>query len=645
MQPALEALAYKRAQRPKITVPYIDTTLDILTIIADAMMITLLAKDKLSYFQSYKKYFTAIYLVFLGFPAADLVIMTIPEQPFLRIATQVFVTSGTSIAIIWGYVATKLYLYPRETLSLRRMVSRPFNPIFLVYAAYLIPMVLASILAWSQPSLISTGSVTYILEGVTLTSAPVSSLLLGLGGVVVVVFAGYPLALLSKRRSLVKDRDVRSALRMIALVFGLISATLILGIGLSSPPIGYSVVGLTDFISVVLIIVAVRAFRKPTFLKTFLGVAPSLQSSPTTSRFDQMILIHSPSDDKFGPIAKYVIDGVNQKERVIYFYNGDVNLVTEGLSRHGVDVTRLMLKGSMRVPPIGSAYPSRGTIDDTPIEAVKELAAEAQTLGSEGLRVVFDYGDFMIRPAQKFVGHLTDPRWTTPDHRIHVLMAFDSNAFKGEEASLAELERRVRTLDLSEARDTFSTTVGFSHEEISGRKLLLEFDPQWDFERIFKSLLYETASNFERTVVFTRKDSPLYSLVMRQPAAKIFVMTSRVSYPKMESENLFLLPSYDSSLFLDALNKTIEAYSGSSFTIIFDNISHFIFTLGPERTHSLVRQALELMISDKITAIFSINSKAHDQKVLSTFENMFDLELACEAGKSVPEIRKKISVS
>jgi len=50
------------------------------------------------------------------------------------------------------------------------------------------------------------------------------------------------------------------------------------------------------------------------------------------------------------------------------------------------------------------------------------------------------------------------------------------------------------------------------------------------------------------------------------------------------------------------------------------------------------------MISDQITAIFSMNSKAHDQKIMSTFENMFDLELVCEAGRSVPAIRKKITV-
>ena len=85
-------------------------TLDVATITADAIMLFLLRKDRLSYFQSYKNYFLAIYFSFLGFPAADLVIITVGRQPFVEVATQVFVTSGASIAILWGYVATKLYV-------------------------------------------------------------------------------------------------------------------------------------------------------------------------------------------------------------------------------------------------------------------------------------------------------------------------------------------------------------------------------------------------------------------------------------------------------------------------------------------------------------------------------------------------------
>lgn len=605
-------------------------------------MIVFLLRNSVSYFQSYRNYFVAIYLTFLAFPVGDLILIASSAEALQRLSILGFVTSGSLIATIWGYVATKLYVYP-ETLSPKRLISRPFRPIFLAYALYLLPMLIALTDGWIDPLAISPTPIRTVfpLDNTTSFSSTVSLLLVGIGGSVVVAFTSYPLAVLSRRRALVKDREVRSALRLIAMSFGAISLTLILGFGLLA--FGQNLLGPVNFLSVILIIVAVQAFRKPTFLKSFLGVVPSLQSSPSASRYDQMLLIHGPGGEKFGPIAKYIMDGVNRRERVIYFHNGDVNLVIEGLSRLGVDATRLMLKGALR--PLGSAYPSKGVLNDTPLEVVRELASEAKTLGDEGLRVVLDYDEFLVRPVQKFVQHLTDPRWTSADHDLHVLMAFDSNTFRGEEASLAELERKIRTLDLSETTDTFSHTVGLSHEQIAGRKLLLEFDPQGNYDQIFKSLLAETASNFERTVVFTRKDSLIYSLVERQPAAKIFVMTSRVSYPKMESENLFLLPTYDTSLFLDALNKTIEAYAGSTYTIIFDNISHFVFTLGPDRTYSLVRQALELMISDKITAIFSMNSKAHDQKIMSTFENMFDLELVCEAGKEHPEIRKKLATT
>src|SRR6266511_4319237 len=119
-------------------------------------MILLLRRDQLSYFQSYKDYFLAIYLAFLGFPVADLIIIVYPQPALSRLATQILVTSGGSIAIIWGYVATKLYTYP-EPLSLKRFVAGPFRPIFLLYAIYLMPMVLVVLLVWTDPSVISTG--------------------------------------------------------------------------------------------------------------------------------------------------------------------------------------------------------------------------------------------------------------------------------------------------------------------------------------------------------------------------------------------------------------------------------------------------------------------------------------------------------
>src|SRR5438876_11717355 len=111
---------------PGNTVPYVYVTLDATAILADAMMIRSLGKDPLSYFQSYKNYFVAIYFAFLAFPVEDLVVIATSEPVRMRSALQSVITAGAFIATIWVHVATILYLYP-QPLSLRRILSGPFR--------------------------------------------------------------------------------------------------------------------------------------------------------------------------------------------------------------------------------------------------------------------------------------------------------------------------------------------------------------------------------------------------------------------------------------------------------------------------------------------------------------------------------------
>jgi hypothetical protein len=295
---------------------------------------------------------------------------------------------------------------------------------------------------------------------------------------------------------------------------------------------------------------------------------------------------------------------------------------------------------------LDSLYQGEGLVDEeAAIGQFQELANETRALSKNGLRIVIDYGDNIKRPYQKFINHIADPRWVPPDHYVQVMMTFASRAFEDEKATLDLLKSKVPVIDLTESIDLFSRTVGLSHDEIAGKKILLEYHPLSDYERMLQSLSMEAASNFERVILFTRKDSPIYSIMEREPGLKMFVLTSKVSYPKVESENVVLIPAFDSSLILDSMNRTIEAYAATPFTIMFDNISHQIFTLGAERAHSFVRQALELMISNKTTGIFLLNYGAHDGKTISMFENLFDLELICRPGARIPEVRKKLSLT
>src|SRR5207247_5399361 len=106
--------------------------------------------------------------------------------------------------------------------------------IFLAYVLYLLPMIISLIDGCVDSLAITSTSIhdTYPFDNITLPSSTVSVLLVGMGLGVVAVFTSYPLVVLSRRRALVKDREVRRALRLIASSFGVISLDSLLGFGL-----------------------------------------------------------------------------------------------------------------------------------------------------------------------------------------------------------------------------------------------------------------------------------------------------------------------------------------------------------------------------------------------------------------------------
>ncbi len=609
-------------------------------------MVLFIIREPLSYFRPYKTYFVAIYAFFNAFPISQIVLAFSNDASLIRLSTQAFTAAAAIIATLWGLLVTKLYFYP-EKFSLRSAFANPLRPIHLAYILYLVPMVFLVVLTIADPTSIdpSVGrQAFYVLDNTNFRAVGLSSLMLTVAATVITAFTLYSFIVLSRLRSQLRDREVRGALRVIARCFAAI-ATLLL-FGYASASFGYSLLGIVHFACVILLFVAVTAFKRPTFLRAFLGLVPSLGPNPAVMRGDQIVLIYENDEVKMTPIARFVNEGVNQQNRVLYFHSNDEGTAREELSRNGVDVKHNLTKGSLRLPSIDSLYQGENLLDEeAAIGQCQELANETRALGKNGLRIVIDYGDTTKRPYQKFVNHIADARWATPDHYVQVMMTFANRAFEDEKATLDLLKSRVPVIDLTESTDVFSRTVGLSHDEIAGQKILLEYDPLSGYEKILRALASEAASNFERVILFTRKESPIHSAMEDELGLKMFVLTSRVSYPKVESENVVLIPAFDSSLILDSMNKTIEAYAATPFTMIFDNISHQIFTVGTERAHSFVRQALELMVSNRFTGFFLLNYPAHDAKTVSMFENLFDLELMSRPGARIPEVRKKLALT
>ncbi len=607
-------------------------------------MILLLAVNRTSYFRPYRNYFVYIYGAFLIFPIRELLMMFFQDPTVLRISTNAMVGGAvTPIALVWGYLATKLYMYPKR-FSLRSAFHKPFKSIQFMFLLYTLPMVATFSAMLLLPGAIKAEPVdaTYVFSGVKSPVVGFSAEFLAIASSVVVAFVAYPLIVLVRLRSQLRDPEVRYALKIIASCFGIISGLMLTLNALDT--FGISITGLGNLVSVTLLIIADRAFSRPSFLKAFLGVMPPIESLNRNRRQDIRVLIYRKDDEKFSPIAKFVGEGLNQGSLVAYFYRGDAEAIWEGLARHGFDSRRHPSNTALQLIPFTKLYQSEANLDgEAALRIVSKLAEEALVLGRSSLRLVVDYGQYTSKPYDNFVNHLSDPRWTNVGQYVGILMTFSDAAFNGQESTLSLLRSKLDTAELSDLVDSFSRSIGFSHSEIAGKKILLEYEPASDYERVLKSLFAESGANFERVALFTRRDSPIYPLFNRQPGAKVFVLTPRVSYPRLEEGDRVLLPAYDSALLLEALNKTIQAYSGASVIIVFDSISHNIFTLGPNKALSLVRQAMELMISDKVTVVFLMNTAAHDQKTVSTFESIFDLAIICKSGARIPQVKRRLN--
>ena len=612
--------------------------------IADAPIILFLYRNSTSYFRPYRNYFIAIYLAFLAFPARELTLVLNPEQDILLLSTQTMISSAVLIAVLWGYLATRLYLHP-ERFSLRSIL-RPSRHIHYFFIVYLVPLITTLTITLAVPQVIDTSPTrmaAYLLSGVTFRVIGYSFLFLAIASNVIVAFVGYPLIVLVSLRSQLKDEEVRSALWVIATIFGFISALMLAAGALNN--LGVSLEGIANLVSAALLAVVVNAFRKPSFLKAFLTTAP-IPARLGLKLTDQRVVVYPSDREKMGPLSRYINEGLTKNARIVFFFHSDESVVRERLAKEGVNVRHLMTKGDLRFVSLNSLYQDDTKFDEeTALDFSRQLASEARATGKNALRLIIDFGEYLGKPWQRFVEHLANPRWSTEDHFVDVMMMFQVGAFQGQQGALELLKSRVQVIDLTEGVEAFSKGVGLSHPDIAGRKILLEYDPLSDYDRVINSLVVESASNLEGIVVFTRKDSPVYSLFGEEPNLKMFILTSKVSYPKMEAPNRFLLPAYDTSLLLDALNKTIETYGGVYFTVIFDNMSHYIFTIGVDKAQSFVRQSLELIISDNITAVYLMNPGAHDQKTVSTFENLFDMEIICRPGTRIPEVRKKMALS
>lgn len=182
---------------------------------------------------------------------------------------------------------------------------------------------------------------------------------------------------------------------------------------------------------------------------------------------------------------------------------------------------------------------------------------------------------------------------------------------------------------LSAYFDVFSRRLGVTHEQIIGEKFLLEFDPRTDYQRAVQEFILEAIANEETTAVFTSRESAVHRVLENEKGILWFFFSPTVSAPLKASEMQTFVPTDDFSILLNVIHKILkENNTQKPVCFVFDNISNMIMSSDFGRTYHFLNYVLNMFTSDNATALFLLNAKAHDEKVLSSVRSLFINQLA-----------------
>ena len=173
----------------------------------------------------------------------------------------------------------------------------------------------------------------------------------------------------------------------------------------------------------------------------------------------------------------------------------------------------------------------------------------------------------------------------------------------------------------------FSKQFGMTHEQMVGKKILLEVDPASGYIVAISGFASEAKNSGESLFIVTNKNSALHSAFPSTENASFLLLTSKTHYPQKINEKETILPASDVSVLLDACVKIQEIHHDKTINLLFDNVSDIILRCGFDKTYQFIRLLLEALSSSKTTALFVFIPTAHDQEVSSSIRGLFQTQL------------------
>ena len=154
--------------------------------------------------------------------------------------------------------------------------------------------------------------------------------------------------------------------------------------------------------------------------------------------------------------------------------------------------------------------------------------------------------------------------------------------------------------------ERFSKIVGLSHAQMSGRRILFEFDPSTSYERCVRDFALEALAQGEAVTVLRAR-------------------TSSVVYLALEKErDVEFLPLRH----IDFIAPILSEHEGSPLTLIFDSLTDMILSEEFKHTYTFITTTINKLMASNVTALFLLNQDAHSHEEIATIRGLFQDQLA-----------------
>jgi CheY-like chemotaxis protein len=164
---------------------------------------------------------------------------------------------------------------------------------------------------------------------------------------------------------------------------------------------------------------------------------------------------------------------------------------------------------------------------------------------------------------------------------------------------------------LGEARGwKFSRQLGIEHSKLAGKKILLEFDPRTDYERLVRDFALESAFLGESVIIITQKGSNIRQALDGDQGVKFMDLERAPELLPILKEN-----------------------SEGPFSMVIDSLTDLALSDEPANSgykgvYRFVQSAIETLDDPRITALFLLNPSAHDPKDIASVRGAFSNQLA-----------------